>query len=147
MDNARVLMIDSPLYTHYVKNVIRTEKYGVEIIGVAANAEQALELINTHYPDVLIIDIRDDFAVSLETLMKIRSIYPDVLVVGRTRKFDNHFILQAVAAGVKGFVNEQTSIKELIEAIKTVRRGLPFLPQNLACQFVQELQSQSAALR
>ena len=146
MDNARVLMIETPLYTHYVKNVIRSETFGVEIIGTAANAQEALELIKIHYPDVLIIDIRDNLVASLETLMKIRSIYPDVLVVGRTNKIDNHFILQAAAAGVMGFVNEHTPIKELIDAIDSVRRGYPFLPQNLANQFVQELQYQSVEI-
>lgn len=144
MFHTRVLMIETPTYTHFVKNIVHRTSCGVEIIGVAAVIKDALELICTQKPDVLIIDIRDSKMESLDALMKIRSEYPHAQIIGRIKNPEYEYLLQAIMAGAMGFVNDQTPFSELIDAIAAVKGGYAYLPQNLARQFVNGLHYQSS---
>jgi len=141
MAGTRVVMIETPIFSHYVRNALCRTSCGVEIVGTAANAGVALELIRTHQPDVLIIDIRNESFDGLDTLMKIRSEYPSAPIIGRAKKPSYEYTLQAIAAGVRGFINDQTSFSELMEAVRAVQQGYAYIPQNLARQFMIGLQN------
>ena len=135
-------MIETPTFSHFVKNIVHRASCGVEIIGATADAGSILELINRYQPDVLIVDIRNASSGTFELLMKIRSENPYAQIIGRTKKPAYQFMLQVIGVGVMGFVNDQTPFNELIDAIGAVGSGYAYLPQNLASQFVQGLQYQ-----
>lgn len=146
MADARVLMIDTLMFSHFVKNIVHRASSGVEIIGVAAGAGEALDLIHIHKPDVMIIDLREESQDKLETLLKVRSEYPNSQIIGRIKEHNFEFIVQAITGGVMGFINDQTPFVELIEAIQTVGQGYAYMPQNLARHFVVGLQQHSITL-
>jgi len=142
----RILMIETPMFSHYVKNVTRRTSCGMEIIGGAPDVSDALALNQALGPDVIIVDIRDGSNIGIDKLIKTRNEFPGAIIIGRIKKSDKRFILDAVAAGAMGFVSDQTRVAELIEAISTVRQGFYFLPQNLIPQFSHGLQLQNPPL-
>lgn len=135
----RVLMIETPIFAHFVKNMVRRTSFDLEVVGAVVNAGDALELIRTYQPDILIIDLQSSFQDGLNILMKICSAYPNAQIIGRIKNTSYEFIIQAISAGVKGFINDQTPFSELVKAIQTVKQGYAFLPNNIANQFVTGL--------
>lgn len=144
MVRARVLLIETPTFSHFVQQAAQHVLHGVDFIGVANTVENALELISVHQPDVLLVDLRGESLSGFASLNSILDKYPQALVVGRVDTQDYKFILEAIAAGVTGFINDQVSFHELCKAVHTVRQGYPFLPQNIEYRFVQELQRKYA---
>jgi len=146
MSDTRVLMIETPIYSHFVKNAIRRAICGVEIIDIVDQAQNALDLVRTLQPDILIVDLRNRSNALLNTLKTIGFENPKTLIVGRTKDPEIDFILEAVSAGVIGFINDQTSCDELLNAIHTIREGYPYYPQNVVHRVVKNLQSKFAVV-
>jgi len=71
MSDTRVLMIETPIYSHFVKNAIRRAICGVEIIDIVDQAQNALDLVRTLQPDILIVDLRNRSNALLNTLKTI----------------------------------------------------------------------------
>ncbi len=147
MANTRVLMIETPIFSHFVKNATRRAIFGMEIVDVSCQMQNALELVRAHQPDVLVVDLRGQSIGIFDTLRKISIEYPQVLVIGRSKKDTGiDFVLDAVSAGVMGFINDLANCDELLDAIKTVRQGYPYFPQNVIHQVVLNLQAQYVAV-
>jgi len=68
--------------------------------------------------------------------------FPQAWIIGRVKNLNKAKLLDAIDAGVMGFVSDQTCFSELIEAIQTVTQGNAFLPQAVLRQFVRGLQHQ-----
>jgi len=138
----RVLLITTPLFSHFVRHILRHNPVGAEIVGAVANTTEALAAIRTHKPHVVIISLRTCSPIDgLEIVAKIRATYPEALIIGRSAKPDTQFILQAGAAGVVGFINLAANATEIATAIQTVRAGGAYLPPQIAQQFVHGLQT------
>jgi len=146
MSDTRVLMIETPLFSHFVKNASRRVIYGMEIVDVAGQAQNALELVSAYGPDVLVVDLRSHPYDLFSTLREINIACPRMLIIGRTKNPEIDFALDAVSAGVMGFINDQISYAELVKAIQTIRQGYSYFPENIVHQVVQNLQAQHAAV-
>jgi DNA-binding NarL/FixJ family response regulator len=142
MSHTRVLLIESAQFSHFVENIIHKTSTHLVIVGCATDAVEALELIRTQQPDVVLIDLCSNSSQCLEIITKIRARYPRLQIIGRLSLPNTGCFRPAIRAGVTGFINDQTSLAELREAIRTVRQGFAYLPPNLARQFVLGLQRQ-----
>ncbi len=142
MSHTRVLLLASPRFSHFVKNIIHKTASNLAIVGVTTDLESALVLIKAQQPDILLIDIYPKSSQYLENIAEIRAHYPHLHIIGRTKPSKNGLFRQAIQVGVSGFINEQASLEELREAIQTVQQGYAYLPPNLAHQFVLGLQRQ-----
>jgi DNA-binding NarL/FixJ family response regulator len=146
MAPTRVLLITLPMFAHYVQTVLRRSSAGVEIIGVTDNTTEALLLISTCRPHLLIVDICAQSPIAgFEIMLNIRQVYPHALTIGYTDQTDQTnkaAILQAVQAGVTGFIAAGADQPEISAAIAAVRRGNAYLPQQIAQQFVREFQAE-----
>jgi len=146
MSDTRVLMIETPLFSHFVKNVARRAYFGMDIIEGADRTQDEKELVRAHQPDVLIVDLRGQLISTFEIIKQISDEYPKMLIIGRTKNPEIEFILEAVSAGVVGFINDQTSCEELVRAIHTIRQGYPYYPQNVVDQVIHNLQTQHRSI-
>lgn len=142
MQPTRILMVETRSFSHFFKNALRQSASNVEIVGVVTNTNVALHMMRRHHPDVLIIDMRQPTVGTKDTLLKMRSQYPQAPIIGRTHESNDEFIFWAITAGVRGFINEWPAFSELIEAIRLVRQGQAYLPKNIARKFLLKLQEQ-----
>ncbi len=146
MNYTRVLMIEIPTFSHFVKNVTRKASLDMDVIDAVVEPENALELVRAHLPDVLVVDLRNESNGIFNILKTISSEYPRLLMIGRTKDPEINFVLDAVSAGVAGFINEHICLEELVKAVYTIRQGNPYFPQNIVHQVVQNLQAQYAVV-
>ena len=95
----------------------------LEVVGEAATAEQALQLIREHTPDVLLLDIRLREGSGLDLLDEAHGIHPDLAVLVLTMHDDVTYLRSALAAGALGFLNKQAGAQEIRTAVRSVARG------------------------
>ena len=92
-----------------------------EVVGEAADGDEALALVPGAAADVLLLDVRMPRRTGLEVLAQLGEARPPTLVL--TTFDDAELLLQAVRAGARGFLNKDVSLDELVAAIRALARG------------------------
>jgi NarL family two-component system response regulator LiaR len=109
-----------------------TAKYGVQVVGQAANGLEAIEKAQELKPDVILMDLAMPGMTGLEAILKIREKNLDVRILVLTSFSEEAKISAAIKAGAMGFLLKDSSADDLAHAIQSVHRGHLSLPQGLA---------------
>ena len=109
-----------------------TAKYGVQVVGQAANGLEAVEKAQELKPDVILMDLAMPGMSGLEAILKIGEENLDVRILVLTSFGEEAKISAAIKAGAMGFLLKDSSADDLAHAIQSVHRGHLSLPQGLA---------------
>ncbi len=119
----RLLIIDDHEMVREGLKAILTAEPDFEIVGDAANAEQAFELIEHSRPDVILLDIRLPGVSGIEVCRTVTERYPETAVIILTTFTDETLIAQCIQAGARGFIVKDIERFDLKRAIRAVARG------------------------
>ena len=96
---------------------------GVELVGAAANGEEAVALCAERTPDVVLMDLEMPVLDGIGATARIAAEHPDVAVVVLTSFSDRDRILRALDAGAVGYLLKDAEPEELMRAIEAAARG------------------------
>ena len=99
---------------------------GFDVVGEAANGEQAVALAKELSPDVVVLDLSMPVLSGLEAAERIRSAVPGTRVLVLSIHDHEEYILQSVRAGAQGYLRKDSSPAELRGAIRAVHAGGSF---------------------
>lgn len=99
----------------------------IALLAQAADGEAAWGLIETHQPDIAILDLAMPRATGIEVARRVQAAALDTRVVLLTMHDDAATALQAQEAGVTGFVVKDNSFEELTLSVRTVAAGGTFV--------------------
>jgi DNA-binding NarL/FixJ family response regulator len=119
----KVLLVDDHAVVRLGLNTLLSDEREIIIVGEAANADQAMQLVDLLKPDVVILDIQIPGRNGIEVCKSIVSQYPNSKVVMLTSHTSDEFITQAIRAGASGYVLKQVGNEELLRAIKAAYAG------------------------
>jgi DNA-binding NarL/FixJ family response regulator len=91
---------------------------GIAVLASAADGEEAVQLVEEHEPDVVLMDLRMPRCDGLEATRRIRAEHPDVEIVVLTTHADDVSILEALAAGARGFLTKDAGRVEIARALE-----------------------------
>jgi DNA-binding NarL/FixJ family response regulator len=123
LKNIRVLIAeDDPLASELIQ--LRLEQPGIEIVGVASDGRQAVDMVINLEPDVLILDITMPELDGLQVLSTVKQARPLTTVIVLTAHGKSEYVMKALAKGASGFLTKQaTDLKELPETIRLITEG------------------------
>lgn len=123
----RVLVVDDdPLVRRSLKMIL-SEEYGVAVVGEASDGVEALGMVQTCAPQVVLMDLRMPRGEGIEAIRKVRKGWPQVQVVALSVYEEDEWISRALEAGAIGYVVKTTSRQILVEAIRKACAGEPVL--------------------
>jgi DNA-binding NarL/FixJ family response regulator len=96
---------------------------GIEVVGVATDGEQAVELVVSAGPDVALLDLRMPRLDGIEATRRIRARAPDVEVVVLTTYADDQSVIAALRAGARSYLTKDASSEEIERGIRDAVRG------------------------
>lgn len=96
---------------------------GIEVLGTAADGEEAIATVEQLRPEVVLMDLRMPRCDGVEATRRLRLSHPDVRVVVLTTYADDRSVLDALRAGARGFLTKDAGAEEIRDAIAAVRRG------------------------
>ena len=96
---------------------------GIEVVGEADRASQALERIAETKPDVAILDVRLPDLDGIELCREIRSRHSDVRCLMFSSYSNDEALLNSIIAGASGYLLKKSSGDELMDAIRVVASG------------------------
>ncbi len=119
----RLLIIDDHEMVREGLKAMLTAEADFEIVGEAANAEQAYELIARSHPDVILLDIRLPEVSGIEVCRIVTERYPETAVIILTTFSDETLVAQCIQAGARGFIVKDIERFDLKRSIRAVARG------------------------
>ena len=131
--------------THPIIGIAVIEDDPIRLVGLRSILDVVpnFHLIATSIPliatnrKVDIVMLRHSGTMFLETIADWRVIRPDLNVVVTGAGAGDQTILNAIACGAKGYVDEAASTSELVEAIYTVYRGSVWIPRRVMSMFIE----------
>ncbi len=135
----RLLIIDDhEMVREGLKAMLATES-DFSIVGDAANAEQALDLIEQLHPDVALLDVRLPGVSGVEVCRTVTERYPQTAVIILTTFTDENLIARCIQAGARGFIVKDIERFDLKRSIRAVARGEAALDPKAAVAVLAQL--------
>jgi DNA-binding NarL/FixJ family response regulator len=95
----------------------------VAVVGEASDGHEALRLIETERPDIVLMDTTMPLMNGLEATIVAKKRFPGVKVIILSEHSSEEFVFRALRSGADGFVLKNDSVGELYTAIESVARG------------------------
>lgn len=140
--NKIIIVDDHSLFREGIKLLIENEGFG-NVIAEAENGQVFIDLLATHTPDLVIMDIEMPIMGGLEATKKALKIQPDlkILVLSMLSEKTNYFDM--INAGAMGFVLKTSGKQEFEKAIDAIMSGETYFSNELLRQIIVNLNAQS----
>lgn len=140
-DTIRVLVVDDhPIVREGIVSIVASAP-GLEVVGQAANGEEALERLETLHPDVVLMDLRMPIMDGVTATARIHATHPRVTVVVLTTYETDEDILSAIEAGATGYLLKAAPKEELIAGVRAAADGQVALAPGVAAMLVSRVQA------
>jgi DNA-binding NarL/FixJ family response regulator len=127
----RILIVDDhPLMRKGLALTLSAET-DLEVVGQAADAEEALSVFDKLNPDLVLIDVSLPGMSGLELLKHLLALHPDLLTLVVSRHDEALYAERAVRAGAKGYVMKLEAGDDIVQAVRHVIRGGIYMSDEL----------------
>jgi two-component system response regulator NreC len=122
----RVVLADDH---HIVRQGLRVllEKEGLKVVAEANNGREAVELAQTHKPDVVVLDLMMPLQNGLDAGREILQNHYATAAILLTMHTEEHQIAMALRAGIRGYLLKTQAAEDLVQAIREVVKGEIYL--------------------
>jgi two-component system, NarL family, response regulator LiaR len=119
----RVLLVDDHSVVREGLRMFLGRDPDLDVVGEAADGEEAVELAQQLQPDVVLMDLLMPGMDGITAIKTIRSSLPDTEVIALTSVLESEAVLSSVKAGAIGYLLKDTQALELRKAIKAAAAG------------------------
>jgi DNA-binding NarL/FixJ family response regulator len=97
---------------------------GIEVVGAAADGEQALEQVAEHKPDAILLDLHMPVLDGIGATRRLATEHPGVAVVVLTTYADDTSVLEALRAGARSYLTKDADRSDIARALEAAASGL-----------------------
>jgi len=130
MPSRLMLADDHALIRQGLKTLL--EKQGFQVVGEAADGQEALRSVEKTQPDVAIVDISMPILNGVDVARELKKCSPKTKVILLTQHDEDQYVTEALRASVKGYVLKSQAANDLVHAIQEVCRGSVYLSPNIS---------------
>jgi DNA-binding NarL/FixJ family response regulator len=139
LKSSRILLVDDhPLISEGLSKLIGTEP-GLRICGVATNVKEALALVESTIPDLIISDVSMPGRSGLELIKDLGATHPGLPIIVLSLHDELLYAERVLRAGGRGYVSKDAPIQCLIEAIHCVLDGGVYTSPTVTKNFLHSL--------
>ena len=110
----------------------------MEVIAEAADGVEAVSLALRMRPDICVLDVSMPKMTGLQATVEIRAHAPEISVLVLSMHDDERYLYEALQAGAAGYVLKREADTVLVEAVRAVARGEPFMTNAAERSLVRE---------
>jgi DNA-binding NarL/FixJ family response regulator len=119
----RVLICDDQAVVCEGFKAILSTVRDIEVVGMAHNGEEAIELIDQVHPDLILMDLKMPLMNGIQATLHITRDYLDVRVLALTTYDEDEWVFDAIRAGAHGYLLKNTPRESLVKAIYDTMSG------------------------
>jgi DNA-binding NarL/FixJ family response regulator len=140
-DPIRVLLVDDhPLVRAGIRRVLETRP-GLTVVGEASNGAEAISLVESLEPDIVVLDLTMPEVDGLDVLNRLRRRSGTLRILVLTMHAQGEYVRRAIDAGADGYVLKESAVQELLTAIDMVRNGHPYYSPRIEAELAQSMES------
>jgi DNA-binding NarL/FixJ family response regulator len=136
-----VLADDHVLVRQGLKSVLEREKF--QVVSEASDGQEAIHQVNEHRPDIAVLDISMPILNGIDTARELSRSCPKTKSILLTQHDEGQYILEALEAGVKGYVLKSQVSSDLVQAIQRISRGEVYLSPKVSQAVVEGYRTKS----
>jgi DNA-binding NarL/FixJ family response regulator len=125
-----VLADDHPIFRQGLKALL--EKEGFNVLADCTNGIEAVAVVDKLHPDVAVLDFSMPRLNGLDAARQILGVSPRTKVIMLTIHREEQYVVEALNAGVKGYVLKSEAATELVEAIREAYKGNAYLSPGIS---------------
>ncbi len=130
METPKIILVDDhTIFRQGIKNLINLENMG-KVVGEAADGDEFIQLLSTHKPDLVLMDIDMPGLNGIQITEKALQIMPDLKIVAFTLFDKEEYLYDMIEIGAMGFILKSAGINELEKAIELGLKGEKYFSFN-----------------
>ncbi|MBD2034954.1 response regulator transcription factor [Phormidium sp. FACHB-592] len=114
----RVLIVDDHELTRLSLSLAFQNQQDMELVGVASNGQEAIDLVRQHHPDVIVLDLQMPVMDGLSASTHIKSANPTVQILAYSSLDDPQTEVMLQTAKIDAFRKKDTTTEELIATVR-----------------------------
>jgi len=131
----KVMTVDDHAVMRQGLSVLLGHVDDIQVVGAASDGRQAVQLAQELRPDVLLMDAVMPGLNGLEATRQVKHTLPNAQVIMLSGYVDEDQLIDAISAGVDGYIEKSTGIDEVLRAVRTVVRGTKYFSRSLEEKF------------
>jgi DNA-binding NarL/FixJ family response regulator len=140
----RVLIADDHGIVRGGLKLLLERQPDIEVVGEAADGAEAVERTLALRPDLAILDVSMPMLTGIQATHEIKRHAPEVDVLVLSMHDDERYVFEALKAGASGYVLKREADQDLVDAIRSIARGEPFLTNAATETLVREWMADEA---
>ena len=132
-----ILVDDQPLFREGLRTLLSVHS-DFEVVGEAANGEEAIRLARIHQPAVVLMDLQMPVLNGVAATRRLQQEHPNCRVIVLTTFDDDEMVFDGLRAGALGYLLKDAPSEKLAEAIRLAAHGESFLQPSVAAKVVAE---------
>jgi DNA-binding NarL/FixJ family response regulator len=145
MNPLRVILVDDHNLVRAGFRSLLENIPDVEIVAEAENGYSALELIRTHKPDMVLMDIALPDITGLDVTAQVIQEYPSIKVVLLSMYDNEEYVLRALEIGAAGYLLKDADANEFELAIHAIANGKAYLSPAISSRVIESYQARVSA--
>jgi DNA-binding NarL/FixJ family response regulator len=142
--SVRLLLVDDHKMMREGLAALLHDVPDIQIVGEANDGREALDLIRTLHPDVVVMDVGMPELNGVEATRRIRAEFDGVRVIALSTHTDKRYVHHMLEAGANGYVLKISAHEELIRAVRAASQGRTYLSPEIAGLVVERSTSTNA---
>lgn len=135
----RILIADDQvLFADNLKLMLETLTNDLQVVGIAYNGAQAIELVDSLIPDIVLMDVRMPHTDGVQATRIIKRSYPEQKIIMLTTFIDDSYVESALNHGAEGYLLKNIRPEQLISAIRAVHGGSVLLSPALVSRLMHK---------
>jgi DNA-binding NarL/FixJ family response regulator len=134
MKRIRILIAEDHETVRQGLRALLADRPDIEVIGEASDGRAAVDRTCALKPDVAVLDLSMPEMTGLAATRAIKERVPGVAVIAMTRHTDDAYVQDLLSAGASGYVLKQSSVDELVKAIRAAAAGERYLDASLVAR-------------
>ena len=130
----RILTVDDHALLREGIAALVSGESDMQLVGEASNGQEALEKYRLHRPDVTLMDLQMPKMSGIETIISIRSEFPNARIIVLTTYSGDVQVLRALKAGARAYILKGHVHRELMDTIRAVHGGQKRIPPEVAVE-------------
>lgn len=138
MARIKVVVADDHAIVREGVRMILAREQDIVVVGEAGDGQQALDLVASLRPHVVIMDISMPGMGGIEATQRVKANHPEVQVLALTMHEDETYVFQLLRAGAAGYVLKRAAAQDLVQAVRAAAKGEAFLYPSIARKVVED---------
>jgi two-component system, NarL family, response regulator LiaR len=141
MDKIRVVIVEDQALIREGLAAILSTQDDIDVVGQAGDGVEAVEIVESTRPDVILLDLVMPRQDGLTTIPIIKEKLPQAHILVLTSFADNDHVYQAIKSGAEGYMLKDATHVQLLQSIRDVAQGQATLYPSIAMRVIREMNS------